>query len=88
MARGIDLIQVVDLAIFGLVLQRSGLRLDGYPTFFFDVHRVEHLRLHFSIAQSATALNQPICQCRFAMIDVRDDRKISDVLHQWMLLSD
>jgi hypothetical protein len=44
--------------------------------------------LHFSIAQSATALNQPVGQGRFAMIDVRDDRKISDVLHQWMLLSD
>ena len=88
MARGIDQIQVVDLAIIGLVLQRSGLCLDGYPTLFFDVHRVEHLRLHFSIAQSTAALNQSIGQCRFAMIDVRDDRKISDVLHQWMPLSD
>ena len=35
MAGGIDQIEVVDLAVSGLVTQRSGLRFDGYPTLFF-----------------------------------------------------
>jgi hypothetical protein len=36
----INQIEVVDLPVFGLVLQRCGLRFDSYPTLFLDVHRV------------------------------------------------
>ncbi len=88
MAGRVDQIEVVDLAIAGLVLQRSGLRLDGYPTLFLDVHRVEHLRFHLAFFESAATLDQTIGQRRFAMINVRNDRKISDVLHQRKRLSD
>jgi hypothetical protein len=49
MARRVDQVEVVDLAIARLVLQRSGLRLDGYPTLFLDVHRVEHLGFHLAV---------------------------------------
>ena len=38
MTRCVDQIQVVNLAVFCLVAQRSGLRLDGYPPLFFDIH--------------------------------------------------
>ena len=87
MPRCIDQIQVVNLAIAGLVLQRSGLRLDGYPTLFLNVHRVQHLRFHLTVAQSAAALNDAVCQRGFAVVNVRDDRKISDVVHQCKQLS-
>ena len=83
----VDQIQVVNLAVFGLVSQRSGLRLDGYPTLFFDVHRVQHLRFHLSVAQAAAALNDAVSQGGFAVVNVRDDRKISDVVHQCKQLS-
>ena len=46
MAGCVDQIQVVDLAVLGLVLQRSGLCLDGDAALFLDVHRVQHLRFH------------------------------------------
>ncbi len=69
----VDQIEVVDLTIARLVLQRSGLRLDGYPTLFLDIHRVEHLRLHLTILESSTTLDEPVCECRFAVIDVRND---------------
>ncbi|MCY1380166.1 hypothetical protein D9M69_679590 [compost metagenome] len=87
MARRVDQIEVVDLSIACLVVQRGGLRLDGYPTLFFDVHRVEHLRFHLAFREAAATLDQTVCERRLAMIDVRNDRKISDVIHQRERLS-
>jgi len=69
-------------------VQRSGLRFDGYPTLFFNVHRVEHLRLHVPLFESTATLNQAVCQGGFAVIDVRNDREVSDVVHQGRHLSD
>jgi len=82
MARGVDQIQLVNLTIFGLVLKRCSLGLDGYPTFLFDVHRIEHLRSHLALSESATALYQAISQGGFAVVDMGNDGEISDVLHQ------
>jgi hypothetical protein len=86
-ARRVDQIEVVDLSIECFVVQRGGLRLDGYPTLFFDVHRVEHLRFHLAFGEATATLNQAICKRRLAVIDVRNDRKISDVIHQRERLS-
>ena len=85
---GIDQVEVVDLTIFGLVMQRGGLSFDGYPTLFLDVHRVENLSLHLAFFEAATALNQAIGECGFAVVNVRNDRKVSDVVHQAEQLSD
>ena len=82
MAGGVDQIEVVRLAILGGVLQRGGLRLDGDATLFLDVHRVQHARFHFTGGQPLTALDQLVGQRRLTVVDVRDDGKISDVLHQ------
>ena len=46
-----------------------------------QVHRVEHLFGHFPLGQTAAALDKPIGQRRFTVVDVGDDRKIADVLH-------
>ena len=82
MAGGVNQVQVIDLTIFGLVLQRSSLRLDGDAPLFFDVHRVKHLGLHLALLQAAAALDQAVGQGGFAMVNVRDDGKVSDVVHQ------
>ena len=51
MAGRVDQVEVVDLSVARLVMQRSGLRLDGDAALFLDVHRVEHLA---SISRSAS----------------------------------
>jgi hypothetical protein len=81
-AGGVNQIQVVDVAVFGLVLQRRRLRLDGDTTFFLDVHRVQDLRLHLAFSQTTAGLDQSVCQGRLAMVNMRNDGKISNVLHQ------
>ena len=87
MTGGIDQIEVVDLAVDCLVLECSGLRLDGYPTLFLQIHGVEHLRTHLAILQTAAPLNDAIGKCGFSVINVRNDRKVSDVIHQRERLS-
>ena len=63
MTRRVDQIEVVDLAIFRFVMERCSLSLDGYPTLFFNVHRVQHLRRHIARLKSAATLDQTIGQC-------------------------
>jgi hypothetical protein len=60
---------------------RSSARLDRDAALALDVHRVEHLRLHLAVAQAAATLDQPVRERALAVVDVGDDRKISDVIH-------
>ena len=82
MAGGVDQVQVVDLAILRLVLQRRRLRLDGDAALFFDLHRVQNLGLHLAFSKAATTLDESIGQGRFTVVNVRNDGKVSDVVHQ------
>jgi hypothetical protein len=86
-ARRVDQVEVVNLAVECLVFERGGLRLDGYPTLFFDVHRIQNLRAHLAVLQTTAALDESVSQGGLAVIDVRNDRKISDVIHQRERLS-
>ena len=81
-AGGVDQVQVIDLAIFGVVLQGGRLRLDGDTALFLDVHRVEHTGLHLACGQAFAALDQLVRQGRFAVVNVRNDGEITDVFHQ------
>ena len=66
-ARRVDQVEVVDLAVARGVLQRRRLRLDRDAALALEVHRVEHLLFHLAIGQAAAALNDPIgqaCSCR------------------------
>jgi hypothetical protein len=76
------------LPIIGFVLQGCRLRFDGYSTLFFYVHGIQNLRFHIPRFEPATALNQPVCKGRFAMVNMRNDGKISDVIHQRRASSD
>ncbi|OIQ71451.1 hypothetical protein GALL_469320 [mine drainage metagenome] len=77
----VDQIEVVDLTIASFVLQRSSLRLDRDATLALDIHRVENLRLHFTITEPPAALNQAISQGRLAVVDVSNDGEITNMVH-------
>jgi hypothetical protein len=80
-ARGVDQVQVIDLAIARLVGQRRGLGLDGDAALALQVHRVEHLLVHFTFRQAAAQLDDAVRQGRFTVIDVGDDGKVTYVFH-------
>ncbi len=79
MAGRVDQVEHVVLAIARPVLEPHGLRLDGDAALALDVHGIEHLLDHFARFEPAGQLDKPVGQCRFAVVDVGDNRKIADV---------
>ena len=79
MAGRVHEIELIGVAVLGLVGQAHGLRLDGDAALALDIHAVEHLRPHLALLEPAADLNQPVREGRFAVIDVSDDRKIADM---------
>ena len=68
------------LAVLRLVVEPDGVGLDGDAALALEVHGVEHLLHHFALRQRAGVLEQAVGQRRLAVVDMRDDREISDVL--------
>ena len=80
MARRVDEVELVLLAVLALVVQTHRLRLDGDAALALDVHVVEDLRLHLSLRQCARILDQAVGDRRLAVVDMCDDREIADIL--------
>ena len=79
MTGGINEVQLVYLAVFGLVIQRHAVRFNGDATLALKIHGVQYLSLHFALAQTATHLDKTVCQRRLAMVDVGNDGEITDM---------
>ena len=75
-ARRVDQVQLVRLAVLRLVGHRHRMRLDGDAALAFEVHRIEHLLAHLAFCQRARRLQQPVRQRRLAVINVGDDAEI------------
>src|SRR5580700_1395425 len=58
-------------------MQADALRFDGDAALALQIHRVEHLFMHFALRERAGHLQQPVGERGLAMIDVRDDTKIA-----------
>ena len=61
--------------------ERDALRFDGDAALALQIHRVEHLRLHFPRIETAAFLDESIGQRRFAVINMSNDGKVADILH-------
>src|SRR5204862_5505290 len=79
--RRVDHVQLIALAVTRAVVERDALRLDRDPAFALQLHRVEHLRLHFAVGEAAAQLDEPVSEGRFAVVNVRDDGKVAYVPH-------
>ncbi len=80
MARRVHQVELVQLPVLGGIVEPHRLRLDGDAALFLDIHVVEHLRRHLALGKAAGDLDQPVGERRFAMVDMRDDGEIADVL--------
>jgi hypothetical protein len=78
-ARRIDQVEDVVLAVARAVIEPHGLRLDGDAAFALDVHGIEHLLHHLALGETAGRLDQAIGQRRLAVVDMRDDGEVADV---------
>ena len=80
MARRIDQVELVLLAIFGGVHHADSMGLDRDSTLALEIHRIQHLGLHFPFSDRAGKLEQAVGERGFSVVNMRDDREISDVL--------
>ena len=75
----VDQVEGVVLPVPSPIIQTHGRRLDRDPAFPLQVHGVQNLRRHLPLRERTGELQQPIRQRRLAVIDVRDDGKVTDV---------
>jgi hypothetical protein len=79
MARRVDQIELVHLAVLGGVFEPDRLGLDGDAAFALDLHRIEHLLAHLAQGEPAADLDEAVGQRRLAVVDMRNDGEIADV---------
>ena len=77
-ARGIDQVEDVALAICSGVLHPRRLELDRDAPFPLQLHVVEELLLHVADRDRAGFLQQPVGQGGFPMVDVGNDAEIAN----------
>lgn len=74
----VDEVQMVDRPILRLVVQPHRPGLDGNAPFPLQVHVVQQLALHLPLLHRPAQFNEPVGQGGLAVVDVRDNGKISD----------
>ena len=77
-ARGVDEVELVALAVRRAEVEAHGLRLDRDPLLAFELHLVEQLLAHLARGDRPRLLQHAVGERRLAVIDVGDDRKVAD----------
>ena len=77
---GVDQVKNIFFSILCMVNRPHRLGFDRNAAFPLQLHVVQHLLLHFSAGQKTGLFDNPVCQGRFTVIDMRDDTKVSDIV--------
>ena len=80
MSRRVDEVELVLLAVARRVLHAHGVELDRDAALTLEVERVEHLLLHLALLERAGDLDQAVGEGGLAVIDMRDDAEVADLL--------
>ena len=75
----IDKVELVLLAVFGLIVECHTLGLDRDASLTLNIHGIKHLSRHFALCQASTLLNESVCQSGFAVVNVGNNGKVSNV---------
>ena len=75
-------VQDVGQAVLRDVFEPHRLRLDGDAALALDVHGIEHLLAHVAQGDGAGGLDEPVGERRLAVVDVRDDGEVADVVER------
>ena len=85
-AGGVDQVELVGLAVGGGVVEAHRLGFDRDPPLPLEVHLVEELIDPLPLGDRLALLEQPVGQRALAVVDVSDDREVSDQLFGGHLL--
>ena len=81
MSRGVDEIEFELFSAFRRIGEADRLALNRDAAFAFQIHRIEELVAELAIGDAKRLLDDPIGECRFAVVDVGDDAEIADIFH-------
>ena len=76
----VDEVEEVLLAVVGAVDHRDGVALDGDAALALQVHGVESLLLKLAQRHGLCQLEDAVAERRLAVVDVRDDAEVADVV--------
>ena len=79
MARGINEVELIGLAVIGLVAHRHGAGLDRNAALLLNVHIVQHLIGHGALVNAVGQLQHTVGQGGFAVVDVGNNAEVADV---------
>ena len=79
-ARRVDEVERILLAVLGLVGEADGARLYRDAALAFEVHVVEYLALHLAALDRAAELYEPVGKGGFAVVNVGNYGKVPDVV--------
>jgi hypothetical protein len=80
-SRGVNKVESVYLAILGLILHLYSVTLDSNTLLALKVHIVKNLILHFTLIQRTCHLKQSVSKGTLAVVNVCNNAKISNILH-------
>ena len=79
MARGVDEVELIGLAVVGLVAHGHGAGLDRDAALLLNVHVVQNLVGHGALVNAVGQLQHTVRQGGLAVVDVGDNAKVADV---------
>ena len=80
MAGGVDQIELIVLSIVGSIDDTNCIRFDRDAALALDIHSIEQLRFHIAFVHSVRQLENTIRNRGLTVVDMRDNRKIADML--------
>ena len=80
-ARRVDQVESIGLAVLCPVGERDGLAFDRDAPLALDVHVVEDLVLEIPVVHDAGVLDQTVGQSGLPMVDMGDDTEVSYIIH-------
>ena len=78
MPRSIDQIQDVLFPVFPRIVEANCVSLDRDAALALEIHIIEQLGLHIALGNCARYLQQTVSKGRFAMVDMGNDREVSN----------
>ena len=79
MSRRINKVKHILFTVLSLITAAHSLCLDRNAALTLQIHRIEYLCLHLAFCQRTSIFYQSVGQSRFAMIDMGNYRKITDL---------
>ena len=76
----VDQVHLIGLAVVRLVFHAHRTRLDRDAALALEIHIVQQLFLHLALGHGLALLEQAVGQRRLAVVNMRDNGKISDML--------